>query len=359
MQFLKILLIPISWLYGAVTFVRNKLYDWGVFSVQEYSSGVISIGNLSAGGTGKTPMVEYLIELLQNEYSLATLSRGYKRKTSGYYVADISSTAMDIGDEPLQYKKKFSSLIVAVDGNRKRGIKNLREQFQSLEIILLDDAFQHRSVKAGLSIVLTDYSKLFFEDTMLPAGTLREYADGMKRADIIVVSKTPANLSPIEKRVILKKINALEYQKIYFSHIQYSKIIPVNDSDWDIENEKKWTVLMLSGIANPEPLQEHLTLRYKEVIPAVFADHHTFTEEDLVAITAIFNAIENTNKIIITTEKDWMRLQKSELQEWVKKLPLFYIPIKTDFNEKDKNEINPQIINYVRTNKGNHRVYKE
>ena len=239
MNFLKALVFPASVIYGAITFIRNKLYDWGIFPMEEYSSGVISVGNLSAGGTGKTPMVEYLIELLQTDYSLATLSRGYKRKTSGFYLADENSTALDVGDEPLQYKKKFTDLAIAVDGNRKRGIKNLREQFPSLQIILLDDAFQHRSVKAGLSIVLTDYSKLFYTDTMLPSGTLREYASGIKRADIIVVSKTPINISPIEKRVIVKNINALEYQKIYFSHIVYGEIIPVNETAINIKNEKE------------------------------------------------------------------------------------------------------------------------
>jgi tetraacyldisaccharide 4'-kinase len=350
MQVLKLFLIPIAGLYGLITFVRNKLYDFGIFKTIEYPNSLITVGNLSAGGTGKTPMVEYLIELLQKNYTLATLSRGYKRKTSGFFLADSNSTALEIGDEPLQYVKKFPSLVVAVDANRRRGIELLKENSKALQVILLDDAFQHRSIKASLSILLTDFSNLFFDDQMLPLGSLREYKSGVKRADIIVVTKTPVSLTPIEKRIILKKIQVLDYQQVYFSFIKYGELISVNPEHLIPQNKKQISILLLCGIANPMPLEEQLKLEYKEVIPSYFSDHYDFKEEDLKAVTAAFDKIAATNKIIITTEKDWMRLQKSELQEWVKKLPLFYIPIKTDFNEKDKQEFNAQIINYVRTN---------
>jgi tetraacyldisaccharide 4'-kinase len=344
------MLVPLSRIYGIITFIRNKFYDWGIFKTYEFNSSLICVGNLSAGGTGKTPMVEYLIELLQKNYVLATLSRGYKRKTRGFCIADANSTAQDIGDEPCQYKQKFSDLHVAVDAKRKRGIDLLHQNFKKLDVILLDDAFQHRNVKAGLSILLTDYSNLFFEDSMLPSGTLREVASGMKRADIIVVTKTPQKLTPIDRRIIIKKINVFDYQQVYFSFIQYGEPIAATDMAIISENKKAISVLMLCGIANPTPLKEHLTKEYKEVISHIYPDHYDFKPEDLQEICKQFDQISNTNKMVITTEKDWMRLQKSELHEWVKKLPLFYVPIKTDFNEPEKEEFNSQIINYVRTN---------
>ncbi len=350
MQALKILLIPFSWMYGFITYFRNKLFDLGLFKTQEFPNSVICIGNLNTGGTGKTPLVEYLIELLQKNYSLATLSRGYKRKSRGFILADSFSTAMDIGDEPMQYKKKFPNLTVAVDAKRKRGIELLKENSKDLKVILLDDAFQHRSVKAGLSIVLTSYSNLFYEDSMLPSGTLREAASGIRRADIIVVTKTPENLTPIEKRIIHKKIHPYEYQKIYFSFIRYGALQAVNSTDEIPKNKKEWSVLLLCGIANPKPLEEYLSAEYKDLKLHLFPDHYDFTLNDLNVVSESFDKISSPKKIIITTEKDWMRLQKSELQDWVKNLPLFYIPIKTDFNEKEKEEFNTQIINYVRTN---------
>ncbi len=350
MQALRFILIPLSWLYGCITFIRNKFYDWGIFKAHEFSSSVICVGNLSAGGTGKTPMVEYLIELLQKNYVIGTLSRGYKRKTRGFCIADANSTAQDIGDEPCQYKQKFPDLHVAVDAKRKRGIELLHQNFNNLDIILLDDAFQHRSVKAGLSIVLSDYSKLFFDDHMLPFGTLREYASGMKRADIVIITKTPLNLTPIDKRIILKKIKPLDYQQVYFSFIRYGEIQSVKEETVLPKNKKSMSVMMLCGIANPSPLREHLENEYNEVVQQIYPDHYDFNPEDLKEISKLFDQISNPSKLLITTEKDWMRLQKNELQEWVKKLPLFYVPIKTDFNEIEKGEFNAQIINYVRTN---------
>lgn len=350
MQSLRILLIPLSWIYGFITFLRNKFFDFGIFKTTEFPFPVISVGNLSAGGTGKTPMVEYLIQLLKNNYELATLSRGYKRKSRGFFIADENSTALDIGDEPMQYKRKFPFLNVVVDANRKRGILQLKSFFQKLDVIILDDAFQHRRIKAGLSIVLTDYSKLFFEDKLLPAGTLREAISGMKRADIILVTKTPESLSPIERRIIIKKINPLDYQKIYFSFLSYSNLVSVANALEPSEKKENYSVLLLCGIANPTPLLEKLKAEFKEVVPQLFPDHYDFKREDIVKVNMQFAKITNPNKIIVTTEKDWMRLQKSELQELVNKLPLFYIPVRMDFIEKEKDEFNSQILNYVRTN---------
>ena len=350
MQAFRILLIPLSWIYGTVTFFRNKCYDFGIFKSAEFSYPVITVGNLSAGGTGKTPMVEYLVNLLHPNYAIATLSRGYKRKSRGFYIADENSTALDIGDEPMQYKRKFPFLNVVVDANRKRGILQIKSYFQKLDVIILDDAFQHRRIKAGLSIVLTDYSKLFFEDTLLPLGTLRESTSGIKRADIIIVTKTPANLSPIDKRIIIKKINTLDYQKIYFSYLSYGELVSVTSEMESLSEKSKISVMLLCGIANPAPLFEKLKSEFKEVIPQYFPDHYDFKAEDISKLSSQFERISNPNKIVITTEKDWMRLQKTELQELVKKLPLFYIPVRMDFIDKEKEEFNSQILNYVRTN---------
>lgn len=350
MQSIRLLLLPLSWMYGAITFLRNKFYDWGIFKTVEFSESIISVGNLSAGGTGKTPMIEYLIELFQDHYKIATLSRGYKRKTRGFYLATSSSTAADIGDEPLQFKQKYASLLVAVDANRKRGIEQLKALSNDLQLILLDDAFQHRKVRAGLSIVLSDYSNLYYTDRVLPAGNLREFASGIKRADIIIVTKTPPLISPIEKRIILKKIHLLDYQRVYFSFIRYGDPIAINKEHKLPDDVSKTAVLLLCGIANPTDLQKHLTPLVHELKLLQYADHHDYTVQDMLEISAEFEKLPAAQKLIITTEKDYMRLQKSELDEWVKKLPLFYIPIKTDFNEKEKEELNLQLANYVRRN---------
>lgn len=350
MQSIRLLLLPLSWMYGAITFLRNKFYDWGIFKTVEFSESIISVGNLSAGGTGKTPMIEYLIELFQDHYKIATLSRGYKRKTRGFYLATSSSTAADIGDEPLQFKQKYASLLIAVDANRKRGIEQLKALSNDLQLILLDDAFQHRKVRAGLSIVLSDYSNLYYTDRVLPAGNLREFASGIKRADIIIVTKTPPLISPIEKRIILKKIHLLDYQRVYFSFIRYGDPIAINKEHKLPDDVSKTAVLLLCGIANPTDLQKHLTPLVHELKLIQYADHHDYTVQDMLEISAEFEKLPAAQKLIITTEKDYMRLQKSELDEWVKKLPLFYIPIKTDFNEKEKEELNLQLANYVRRN---------
>src|ERR1035441_8796866 len=207
MNLLRFLLFPVGLLYGILVFFRNLLYDLGILPVKAFETGIIVIGNLSVGGTGKSPMTEYLIRLLKDKFPIATLSRGYKRHTTGFLLADKDSTSHQIGDEPLQFKKKFPELIVAVDENRKDGIKKLLSQFPELKVVLLDDAFQHRRVKAGLSILLTDYSKMFYDAFLMPVGSLREWASGKKRADIVIATKCPTNLSPVEKRIIQKKIS--------------------------------------------------------------------------------------------------------------------------------------------------------
>ncbi|HEY0030403.1 MAG TPA: tetraacyldisaccharide 4'-kinase [Bacteroidia bacterium] len=355
MKILKILLFPVSLLYGCIVFLRNKLYDLRIFRSSKFELPTISVGNLTMGGTGKTPHIEYLVRILKPEFYIATLSRGYGRKTNGYVLSDTQSTASDIGDEPLQFKKKFNGLRVAVDGNRVRGIKNLLKEFPSLQTILLDDAFQHRAVKPGLSIVLSDFSKLYMNDHMVPTGSLREFRSGIKRADIIIITKCPQILLPIERKRLMEEIKPLPHQKVYFSYIKYGDFIPVNACATnplakEFYFERNFAMVLLTGIANTRPLEYYLKDKVKNITPIKFQDHHHFTKEDLKNIQKIFNNIASANKIILTTEKDAMRLKSAEYAEAIKNLPLFYIPIEIDFHNKDSQEFNEQILHYVRTN---------
>ncbi len=355
MKFIRILLLPFSFLYGCIAFVRNKLYDWGIFPSKEFEIPTISVGNLSVGGTGKTPHIEYLIRLLKPEFYIATLSRGYGRKTKGFVLSDTQSSATDIGDEPLQFKKKFSGLRVAVDGNRIRGIKNLLKEFPSLQAILLDDAFQHRAVKPGLNVVLSDFSKLFVHDNMLPSGSLREFRSGIQRADIIIVTKCPEILLPIERKRLLNEINPLPHQRVYFSYIKYGDFIPVlgdgtNPLAKEYYFERNFSMALLTGIANTQPLEYYLKDKVKNIVPIKYNDHHHFSKADIGNIQKIFNNIVTANKIILTTEKDAMRLKSAEYAEAIKNLPLFYIPIEIEFHNKDKQDFNEQLLHYVRAN---------
>jgi tetraacyldisaccharide 4'-kinase len=358
MEILKFLLLPFSLLYGIVIACRNWLYDSGIFPSAESKTSVIAIGNLSAGGTGKSPMTEYLIRLLQEKFLLATLSRGYKRHTSGFLIAERDSTSFQVGDEPLQFKKKFPDIIVSVDENRKQGIEKLLDKFPELKVILLDDAFQHRKVKPGLSILLTDYSKMFYDDFLLPAGTLREWAGGKKRADIFVVTKCPENLTPVEKRIILKKIGPDPHQHVLFSHIKYGEPIAAFTSRPLLFNTTDLTAVLLTGISNPRPLEDFLEKKKVKIISQKYPDHHEYTLVEVTQLIEIFNKIPGTNKVIITTEKDAMRLDQPGLVEVLHKLPMYYIPIETTFDEKEKNEFDQLITEYViRTNQKNSGVH--
>lgn len=373
MKFLRIILFPFSVLYGCIVFLRNKLYDWKLFPSKEFEIPTISVGNLSVGGTGKTPHIEYLIRLLKPEFYIATLSRGYGRKTKGYVLSDTQSTAIDIGDEPLQFKKKFSGLRVAVDGNRVRGINNLLKEFPSLQTILLDDAFQHRAVKPGLNILLTDFGKLYKKDNVVPTGSLREFKSGAQRADIIIVTKCPEILLPIERKRLLTEINPLPHQHVYFSYIKYGDFIPVigeatNPLSKEYYFERNFSMALLTGIANTKPLEYYLKDKVKNITPIKYNDHHNFTHVDIENIRKIFNNIASANKIILTTEKDAMRLKNVMYAEAIKDLPLFYIRIEIEFHNNDKNtrlndsvgqEFNEQILHYVRANQKHSSIHSK
>jgi tetraacyldisaccharide 4'-kinase len=354
-----ILLYPVSLIYGIITAIRNMLFDSGILKSHSFKEHIICVGNLSVGGTGKTPHIEYLIKLLKEECSVATLSRGYKRKTSGFMIAFDENTADEVGDEPKQFKMKFPEITVAVDGNRVRGIKELLNQKNKPDLFLLDDAFQHRSVKAGLNILLTDFNHLFVHDHMLPGGNLREYKNGFKRADIIILTKTPERASNLDLKVFSKEINLLPYQKLFFSWLKYGELYYYSDVNFkfDIPNHLfKFNVVVLTGIANPKHLITYVKEYANHTFHQSFGDHHDFSVEDIEELRKIFNSIAGENKLIITTEKDYMRLLKPELQEALTGLPLFILPIEIDFKNKTE-EFNETILRYARTNKIYHSKY--
>ncbi len=351
---LRILLFPFSILYGTILFVRNKFFDWNIINSRKFNFPVISVGNLNVGGVGKTPHIEYLIKLLQQDFMIATLSRGYKRKTKGFVLANNKSTIEDIGDEPLQYKTKFKNLIVAVDEKRVNGILEIKKNQPPTEVILLDDAYQHRYVKPSLNILVTDFNNLYINDFVLPSGRLRELPLGSNRANIIIVSKSPENLSFEKQSEIEQTLKPLSSQKVYFSYVDYGKITPFTKKNEQINiNNSEISILLFTGIANPLPLYKHLSSIYKNVNHLKFNDHHSFDQNDIKTIKKEFNNIDENNKIIITTEKDIMRLSLPKILDKIQDIPLFYIPIEIKFHGSNKEDFDAQIIEHVRKNKGN------
>lgn len=350
MDVLRFLFLPFAWLYGMIMVIRGKLFDWKILPSESFSTPVISVGNLSYGGTGKTPMVEYMIRLLGSGEDIATLSRGYKRNTKGFVLAHKDSTFEEIGDEPLQYKTKFKKIKVAVHERRRKGIHHLLKEYPDLKTILLDDAYQHRYVKPGLSILLTDFHKLYVNDYTLPVGSLREFRKASKRADIIIVTKTPSVLSPITRRRITSMIKPKLHQTLLFSYISYGEPIPLCKKHESLLTDKYNTILLFSGIANSYPLQEHLQKKCHELQVMDFMDHHKYTNQDLERIKENYDNIFSKNKIIFTTEKDAMRLDKSVMHEMIKKMPVFYIPIETRFHNGDSIIFDDQIQRYVESN---------
>ncbi len=307
--------MPVVPVYYLVTWLRNILYDFGIKKSTTYTFPVICVGNLSVGGTGKSPMIEYLIRLLKSEYHLATLSRGYKRQTEGFVIADENASASSIGDEPFQFYQKFDNIIVSVDSDRVHGISQLTDLPNPPEIILLDDAFQHRKVKAGFNILLTAFDDLYTEDILLPTGNLREPRQGAKRADIIVVTKCPENLSEERKQQITNDINPLAHQEVFFGRIAYAKSVRNNGDQLDLETLENRPFTLVTGIANPKPLVDHLKSLGLQFEHLKFKDHHDFNETDI--------AILKQKPLLVTTEKDMVRLQPHFNESG----SLYYLPI--------------------------------
>lgn len=353
----KIILLPLSLIYGAIIWIRNRLFDFNIISSKEYNIPIISVGNITVGGTGKTPLVEYLVELLQNEFSVATLSRGYKRKTKGFFLATENSSASEIGDEPCQIKQKYKNIAVAVDSNRKRGIEKLQKLITTLNVIILDDAFQHRYVKPGISILLVDYNRMIFEDFLLPAGRLREPASERDRADIIIVTKCPENIKPIELRLLEKRLKRYAYQRVFFTSLQYSNVFPVfsnNITSLSIEKiqDAQPEIIAISGIAqNKQFLEKIHELTSNTVHVFEFPDHYNYSAKDLHEIIELFINLKSKHRLIITTEKDATKIRSfNELDDEIKK-NIYYLPVSVIFIEDGKEAFDTQIINYIRNNR--------
>lgn len=324
------LLYPFSLLYGGITGIRNYLYDHGILNSEEYEFPVITIGNLNVGGTGKSPMTEYLLKLLHEEYKVATLSRGYKRTSKGFQFVEIEDEASKSGDEPLQFKNKFPDVLVAVDANRKEGIARLKKE--NPEVIILDDAFQHRKVKGGFQILLTAYGDLYRKDLILPAGNLREPVSGARRADVTVVTKCPPDLSEEEMAKIRNILKPAAHQEIYFSYIRYSEEIISENKRMKLD-EIDPSFTLVTGIARPEPLLKFL--KSKNLFPEhlQFPDHHNFSEKEIKNL--------KNKEMILTTEKDYMRLKKK-----LKNGQLFYLPIESSFLQKGES-FDRKIVDFI------------
>lgn len=332
-KILPYVLKPLSWLYGAASGVRNWLFDHKVLPVEEFDVPVVSVGNLTVGGTGKTPHVEYVVGMLAGAYNIVVLSRGYKRKTRGFVLANPNSTPESIGDEPMQiYLKHGKQARVAVCESRRRGIKEIMKQFPDTELIVLDDAYQHRYVKPRVNVLLMDYSRPVYDDRLLPLGRLRESAHQMQRADMVVVTKCPAGLSPLSYRLISKKLELMPYQSLYFSNFVYGSLTPVfpEDRPYDVDLTQltaRDTVLLLTGIANPRGFVRHFKNYPFKVKVSHFPDHYDFTREDLETLRDKFFSLKGEHKIIVTTEKDAVRIAYNPYFPAVLKPFVFYIPI--------------------------------
>ena len=348
-------LLPLSWLYGLGVKIRNMLFEIGILHSESFDVPVISVGNITVGGTGKTPHVEYLIDLLKDKAKVAVLSRGYKRRTRGFVIADDKATARTVGDEPLQMKRKYGDdITVAVDRKRCHGIRQLLSEEKDIDVILLDDAFQHRYVKPGVNILLVDYHRLIIYDKLLPAGRLREPLSGKNRADIVIVTKCPHDLKPMEYRVITKAMNLFPFQRLYFTFLDYRNITPVfGGEERPLDSiGKDCHILLLTGIASPRQMIEDLSPRCPNITPLTFGDHHAFTSSDVTLINNTFASMPKP-KMIVTTEKDATRLIGLDgLSEDVREA-MFALPVKIRFMLGQEESFNEKIIGYVRKNSRN------
>lgn len=337
MNLLRKILFPFAILYGFITSIRNFLFDKGILKSTSFNIPVIAVGNLSVGGTGKTPQIEYLIRLLSDRYRVATLSRGYKRKSEGFVLADTSSNAEILGDEPFQFYQKFPNVQVAVDADRTNGIIQLLSQNEKPEVVLLDDAYQHRKVKAGFYILLSSYGDLYADDFMLPTGNLRESRGGANRANMVIVTKCPKNLSDKEQEQIRLKLKLSCSQQIYFTFIDYDDFIYGENEKIAVNEIKSESKLLLAGIAKPAPFFDYLKNESDECL--TFPDHHHFSDSDL---ETIHNKAQNRK--IITTEKDYVRLKDAE-----RVTALYYLPIKSTFIKHQQN-FDATILEYIKVN---------
>lgn len=347
-KFLFYLLIPFSWLYGLIISFRKWLYKSGLYTRSKFDFPIICVGNLTAGGTGKTPHIEWLIKNLNGHYQVAVLSRGYKRKTMGYVLSTPISTPEEIGDEPYQIKQKFLQVPVAVSENRVLGIPALLGDEPNTEVVLMDDGFQHLSIQAGFNIVLCDYNRPYYNDYLLPAGLLRENKTGANRADVIIVTKCPANLGVAEKNSITQLLKLQPHQSVFFSTIQYKNLIAITDAAKQQGSpQPHQPTVALAGIAKASLFIDQVKRTQQQVIPLVFSDHQTYTDDRIQQLAA--TASVHPNSIIITTEKDAVKLKSSSILPHINHLPIWYMPIGIDILFDEEQALLQQINAYIKT----------
>jgi len=357
------LLLPFSWLYGLGVWIRNRLFDHEILGSTAFHIPLISVGNINVGGTGKTPHVEYLASLLGEEFSVATLSRGYKRRTRDFRIASATSTVSEIGDEPLQMKHRFPDMTVAVDRKRVNGVKALMAFSPTVEVILMDDAYQHRSIKAGFSILLMDYNRPIHKDSLLPAGRLREPAVNSNRANIILVTRSPERIKPIELREYVNQMKLSIGQHLFFTNMRYGNLSPVypgckqRDAEWF--KSHVGGVVIVAGIAQPRSLRQYARSISTNISEVFFSDHHRYTRKDLEKISQAYQKLKKDamEVLLLTTEKDAMRLRDHQPDEQIREA-FHAVRIHVHFLNDDKEEFDRQILNYVRSNKRSSILYK-
>jgi tetraacyldisaccharide 4'-kinase len=357
---LKIFLYLFSIFYGAVVYIRNFLYDYNLLKSTEFDIPVISIGNITVGGTGKTPHTEYLVNLLKKHAEVATLSRGYKRKSKGFVMVETGSNVLDAGDEPLQIKRKFPEVRVAVDENRVHGIKRLLREEVQPDVIVLDDAFQHRRVNPGINILLIDYNRPVDSDSLLPLGRLRERKYQQRRANVIIYTKCPDEITPIRRRIILKEVNIRPYQSLYFTTMEYGEpvaVFPEEAVPVPSLREKQVSSIMLSGIASPGQFRDYLSSKTSLLDELVYGDHHRYSEKDMKQIEQKYEHHKEQGPFILTTEKDAMRLSGETGLSPVVRSRLYYIPVKIKFLESEGKSFDKKIVGYVKDNRSNRKLY--
>lgn len=351
--FRDIIMAPLSWIYGLVVGIRNGMFNIGLLKSTKFDIPVIVVGNITAGGTGKTPVTEYLVKLLSEKFRTAVVSRGYKRKTSGYILSTEKSTPDQIGDEPYQIKRKYPNVVLAVDEKRVRAIKKLCDEGSIRpEVFVLDDAYQHRYVTPDISILLVDYNNMIYEDRLLPLGRLREPLKAKDKAQIVIVTKCPKDITPMELRVITMNLSLYPYQTLFFSYMEYGELQPVfpNAKKLSDEHLKESTALSLTGIASPTTFEEYVRSMTAGIKTINFSDHHKLTLKDYNKVSEMFAEIDNNKKIILTTEKDAVKMMNDEAFPSALKEFIYYIPMNIKFL-KDEESFNNLIINFVTKNR--------
>jgi tetraacyldisaccharide 4'-kinase len=354
-KYLRLLLLPFSAVYGIVVLIRNKLYDWDIFKSTEFNLPVICVGNLVVGGSGKSPVTEYLVGLLDG-YKIAILSRGYGRKTTGFILADEQANANTIGDEPMQFYRKFPKVTVAVCEDRVYGIEQLKDKH---DLIILDDAYQHRAVKPGYTILLFEFNKLLRPQFLLPAGNLREPFSGYHRAQSLLVTKAPVSVSSVQQNQCAEKFNTEGQIQLAFSSLEYGQLMPLISGEIRTceSIHPDTTIFLLTGIANPKPLADHLKQFSARVEHYDYPDHYKFTTKDVEKLVKAFKQHPSKEKIIITTEKDAQRLLNEILKELLLNLPVFYLPIQINIMADDKAIFDQKILNYVSIHRRDRTIY--